>query len=317
MKTPTLRVLALTLAAAAAGLAVVALALLLRSLRQPPEKPEAASAPPVVRESAAPSEALQTPPGETAGPEPARAPQPDADVQAAFDAFLAAQGGTWDLRYESLTTGAFAAAQSGHETEPGSVAASVIKLFVMGAVYDAVEAGTLTHDAVLADLRGMITQSDNSACNRLVTQLGAGSAQQGMDAVNRFAAALGCADTRMNRLMLQPGPENYVSAKDCAIALRQIYSGACVSKEASSEMLELLLAQTVNDRIPAALPPGTPVAHKTGNLANLSCGDVGIVFAPNGDYILCAISNHAQNDTQATEAIAAISRTVYDLVTGA
>lgn len=307
MKTMTLRRLALTLAAVSAGLAVVAAVCLL--LKDPPaqERPARASVPPV----------LESAPAAVPEPDPEPTPEIDAGVQAALDAFLQENPGVWDIRYESLKTDAYAEAQSGHETEPRSVAASVIKLFVMGAVYDAVEQGTLSRDAVYADLSAMITQSDNNACNRLVTQLGAGDAQRGMDAVDRFAAAQGCTGTQMARLMLQPGPENYVTASDCARVLRQIYLGTCVSREASSEMLTLLLGQTVNDRIPARLPQGTPVAHKTGNLANLSCGDVGIVFAPEGDYILCVLSNHAQNDAQTTEAIAALSETVYAIVTGA
>ena len=303
MKTMTLRRLALTLAAVSAGFAVAAAVCLL--LKEPPaqERPAHASVPPVLESAPA------------AVPEPE--PEIDAGVQAALDAFLRENPGVWDIRYESLKTVAYAEAQSGHETEPRSVAASVIKLFVMGAVYDQVEQGALSRDAVYADLSAMITQSDNNACNRLVTQLGAGDAQRGMDAVDRFAAAQGCTGTQMARLMLQQGPENYVTASDCARVLRQIYLGTCVSRDASSEMLTLLLGQTVNDRIPARLPEGTPVAHKTGNLANLSCCDVGIVFAPNGDYILCVLSNHAQNDAQTTEAIAALSETVYAIVTGA
>ena len=243
---------------------------------------------------------------------------PDADpaVQAALEQFLSAQGGTWDIYYESLSDGAFAAVQSNHGAEPRSVAASVIKLFVMGAVYDAVRTGALQHDAVYADLRSMITASDNDACNRLVRLLGGGDPAAGEAAVNRFAQSLGCADVQMNRLMLQNnGTENYVSARDCAAILRLIYEGACVSKSASAEMLELLKGQTVNDRLPAALPQGVTVAHKTGNLSNLSCGDVGIVFSPAGDYILCLLSNYSQNDAQTTGAMATLSRTIYDIVT--
>ena len=243
-------------------------------------------------------------------------PQTDAAVQRALDSFVAAQGGTWDIFYESLETGDGASARSGHEKEPRSVSASVIKLFVMGAVYDAVERGDLRHDDVYGSLTSMITISDNDACNRLVRLLGGGDEKKGIAAVNAFAADLGCKDTQMNRLMLQNnGTENYVTARDCALMLRLIDQGACVSPEASEEMLALLKAQTVNDRLPAALPQGVTVAHKTGNLSNLSCGDVGIVFTDKGDYILCVLSNYSQNDAETTAAIAALSRTVYDIVT--
>ena len=272
------------------------------------ESPAVAAAP-----TASPAETPEAEPDPTPEAEPA--PAANAKVQQAFDDFLAAQGGTWDLCFVSLTDGSEAAAQSGHTAESRSVAASVIKLYVMGAVYDAIAHGALTHDAVYNDLYSMITVSDNSACNRLVTLLGGGDAAAGMQKVNAFAASIGCGDTQMNRLMLQPGTENFVTARDCAAILRLIYQGKCVSADASQEMLKLLRAQTVSDRIPANLPQGTAVAHKTGNLVNLSCGDVGIVFTPNGDYILCMLSNYSQNDGQTTAAMAMLSRTVYDIVT--
>ena len=306
MKPIPLRRPALILAAVAVALAAASLALFVRALRAEDDAPARKAQHTPAAETALPTVAAET---------PAPQPQPDEAVQQAFEDFLTANGGTWDLYYESLGTGAYAEAQSGHAADVRSVAASVIKLFVMGAVYDAVQRGDLSHDAVYVDLKSMITLSDNDACNRLVRLLGSGDAEKGIAAVNRYIQSLGCASTRMNRLMLQPGEENYVTARDCAAILRLIYEGSCVSKSASEEMLALLKAQTVNDRLPANLPQGVTVAHKTGNLINLSCGDVGIVFTPSGDYILCVLSNYSQNDAATTAAIASLSRTVYDRVT--
>ena len=246
---------------------------------------------------------------------PANTAKRDADVQKTLDDFLSTQGGTWDIYYESLSDGSYAAAQSGHDAEPRSVSASVIKLFVMGAVYDAIEQGTLSHDSVYQNLCQMITASDNTACNALVLQLGGGDRDAGIRAVNRFAQSIGCNGTEMTRLMLeQTGTENYVTARDCATILRLIYNGQCVSPDASTEMRTLLLGQTMNNRLPADLPSGTEVAHKTGDLQNLSCCDVGIIFSPAGDYVLCVLSNHSRNDGQTISSIATLSRTVYDVV---
>ena len=313
MKTAALRRLALILAAVAAVLTLVTGALLLHALTRPDPAPAAKHRPTPTAPEKETDLPMATPkPTEKSSPETAQ-PKTDAAVQRALTDFVSTQGGEWDLYYESLETGASASAQSGHAAEPRSVAASLIKLFVMGAVYDAIDRGTLTHDAVYADLKSMITASDNDACNRLVTLLGSGDASAGFAAVNRFARSLGCAQVEMNRLMLQPGTENFVTARDCGAMLRAIYNGVCVSKSASSEMLSLLKGQTVNDRLPAQLPAGVTVAHKTGNLSNLSCGDVGIILTQHGDYILCVISNHSANDGATTAAIATLSRTVYDL----
>jgi beta-lactamase class A len=119
----------------------------------------------------------------------------------------------------------------------------------------------------------------------------------------------------MNRLMLADnGLQNYTGAEDCARFLAAVYRGDCVSPEASREMLELLLAQTVNDRLPARLPEGMPVAHKTGDLSGLCCADVGIVFSPGGDYILCLICNDPPTDSRARDAIVRLSGQVYGIV---
>jgi beta-lactamase class A len=134
-----------------------------------------------------------------------------------------------------------------------------------------------------------------------------------MKAVNAFADSIGCSDSRQNRLMLDDnGLQNYTTAKDCAVILGLIYSGKCVSEKWSAEMLSLLKAQTVNNRLPASLPSGTVTAHKTGDLAKLSCGDVGIIYSPACDYILCAICNDPYSDDGAAKAIAELSRQVYD-----
>ena len=315
---PILRLVALGLAALSLLAAAVAIVLAAGSLTRraaPQAESVDVSASAGILDPAEPEASASAREQEGGSPAKQQTDRKDARVQQAMDQFVTAQSGAWDLYYESLTDGKTAQAQSNHGAEPRSVAASLIKLFVMGAVYDAVQNGSLEHDAVYADLRSMIAASDNDACNRLVTKLGGGDAAAGMTAVNRFAASIGCSDVQMNRLMLKPGSENYVSARDCAAILRMIYQKRLVSADASAEMLALLKEQTVNDRLPAALPQGVTVAHKTGNLPNLSCGDVGIVFTDKGDYILCLISNYSQNDVQTTGAMATFSRTVYDIVT--
>src|SRR5439155_466938 len=54
-----------------------------------------------------------------------------------------------------------------------------------------------------------------------------------------------------------------------------------VSAAASERMLARLERQEINDRLPAALPDGVVVAHKTGNLLGLA-HDAGIIFTPSG-----------------------------------
>ena len=239
-------------------------------------------------------------------------PERDAGLQEILDAFVSGRSASWDLYAASLNGSAFAAASANLPPDGRMVSASLIKLFIAGAVYSSVEQGALRHDEVYDSIRTMITASDNDAANRLVRLLGGGDPAAGMERVNAFAQSIGCAHTHQNRLMLEfNGTENYTSASDCAAALRMIYSGTYVSRTWSDELLQLLLAQTVNNRLPQGVPSGTAVAHKTGDLQNLSCGDVGIVYGPSGAYLLCVINNHSPDDGKTVSDIVSLSSRVY------
>lgn len=238
------------------------------------------------------------------------------EMQSVIRGVTDSSAGAWSVYYESLAEGSY-----GSSADVGGsdkmVSASLIKLFIMGAVYQEIESGILSHDAVYSDIYSMITASDNDAANRLVRALGNGDAAAGMGKVNSFARSIGCSQSEQNRLMLDNnGLQNYVSARDCGVILRMIYEGRCVSQTWSAEMLNCLRAQTVNNRLPAQLPSGVSVAHKTGDLSNLSCGDVGIIFTQHGNYILCVINNQSPDDGQTARDIASLSAQVYAQFTG-
>ena len=143
--------------------------------------------------------------------------------------------------------------------------------------------GTLKamHEGIRLTLRDllhlMITVSDNTATNILIRRLG-------MDAVNRTIARLGLAGTRLNRLLFDDeararGVVNTVSARDAGALLEGIWRGEIVSAEASRQMLEILLDQQLNGKLPFYLHPAKlDVAHKTGEDENLT-HDAGILFA--------------------------------------
>ena len=271
----------------------------------PVETPEVSQAP---EETAAPVE--PSAPAESAIPaEPA---VPASELQQIVEDLRAAHSGNWDIRVEALDGSRLAATT----TVPGQpmVSASIIKLFIMATVYHYIDQGILSHDQCYQLIYNMITVSDNWSTNELIRLLGGGDAAAGMAVVNSYAAQLGCTGTTLNRLMLAGnGLENYTTAADCALVLRMIYEGRCVSGDWSAEMLSVLKQQTVNNRLPAGLP-GVTCAHKTGDLTGLCCADVGIVFAPGGDYIICAICNYPNNDYNAAQAIVSLSAAVYQSV---
>lgn len=220
--------------------------------------------------------------------------------------------GLWAIYVQDLKTGEYLSINNGK-----MVAASLIKLFIMGAVYQAINAGEMENNEMISDMiKRMITISHNESSNKLVEILGQGSHEKGMVLVNNYARSIGCLDTEQQRDMKDyraiPVPEeNYTSVEDCASLLEKIYKYQCISPELDQEMIDLLLAQERNTKIPLLLPAATKIAHKTGELSSVE-NDVGIVFGTKSDYIICVISNELKNSGEARKNISQISKAVYD-----
>ncbi len=213
----------------------------------------------------------------------------------------------------------------GYREKQSVLSASVIKVFIMGAVYDRIcypaedmepIGYTEGYEGELADLlQQMITVSSNEAANRLVEILGDGSFDTGMQVVNDFCKRHGYNGTSLGRRFLgsNAAGDNYVSADDCRQILSDIYYGRLVNEEASEKMLNRLKAQTVKHKIPSGLPAEFGSANKTGEMPDgygLGCieNDMAIVFTPYGDYILVVLSSElGGRNTQAQTTISGIS----------
>mgnify|MGYP000706601035 FL=1 len=83
-------------------------------------------------------------------------------------------------------------------------AASLIKLYIMGAVYEDYDSlsSKYSKDQLDNALNSMITVSDNDAANTLVNYLGGGDNTAGMARVNKFCQDHGYTSTSMGRLLL-------------------------------------------------------------------------------------------------------------------
>lgn len=68
----------------------------------------------------------------------------------------------------------------------------------------------------------------------------------------------------------EAGLHNLVCARDLALTLQALVAGTPASRRACDEMLAVLAAQQINDAIPAGLPTGTRVAHKSGWVEGVS-----------------------------------------------
>jgi beta-lactamase class A len=64
----------------------------------------------------------------------------------------------------------------------------------------------------------------------------------------------------------EKGLNNTTTARDLSTLLLAIADGHAAKPATTRELLRILEAQEFNDGIPAGLPQGTRVAHKTGNI---------------------------------------------------
>jgi beta-lactamase class A len=143
-------------------------------------------------------------------------------------------------------------------------------------------------------VEAMITFSDNVSALVLYSRVGWSN-------LHSLLQAIGLQDSVIDEYNLT------TSARDMAILLEAMACGEAIDPDSSSEMIEVLTRQELNSKIPALLPPDVKVAHKTGEWDD-AAHDVGIVFAPSGEYLVAILSSHGwANDT-----IAEISALIYE-----
>lgn len=164
-------------------------------------------------------------------------------------------------------------------------------------------------------LERMIVRSSNLATNELVALVGAENA-------NATAHALGATHLRVLRGVedikaFDAGLNNTTTSSDLAVLLERIERHEALSAGSAQLMKEILLRQQFNDEIPAGLPPGTPVAHKTGSIT-ATLHDAAIVYPPGRKpYVLVVLTRAIPQEPVARSLIADVSRLTWNYATGA
>ena len=156
----------------------------------------------------------------------------------------------------------------------------------------------------------MIDKSSNLATNLLLAKVGAARVTAAMRALDAYDVQVlrGVEDGKA----YAAGVNNTVTAYDLMLILRALAEGRAVSPAASARMVQVLAGQELNEKIPAGLPPGVRVAHKTGDITGIH-HDAAIVYPPGGSpYILVVLTAGFQEESEANDAIAAVSRAVWE-----
>jgi beta-lactamase class A len=154
----------------------------------------------------------------------------------------------------------------------------------------------------------MITVSSNFATNLLIERLGA-------KRIQATTIQLGAPGMRVLRGVeddkaFQKGLNNTTTARALMALLLKLANGEAVDRPSSEQMIAVLERQTFHDRIPAGLPPGTVVAHKTGEITKIQ-HDAAIVFAKR-PFVLVVLVRGQSDPKIGSKLIADITRTLYD-----
>jgi beta-lactamase class A len=182
------------------------------------------------------------------------------------------------------------------------------------------DANSAVHNAIGKMMRvdelayHMITTSSNLATNLLLGVIGP-------DSVNRTLKELDVDDgIELKRgvedeLAFDKGISNMVTADGLLRILVLLSEGKAFSPALSRRMMDILHGQEFNQGIPARLPKGARVAHKTGEISTVA-HDAGVIYLPKRKpYGLVILTEWAPEGTGRSRTIATISHTIYEFLT--
>ena len=182
------------------------------------------------------------------------------------------------------------------------------------------DANSVVHNAIGKMMRvdelayHMITTSSNLATNLLLGVIGP-------DAVNQTLGELDVDEgIELRRgvedeLAFEKDINNRVIAEGLLRILVMLAEGKAFSPALSRRMMDILHGQEFNQGIPARLPKGTRVAHKTGEISTVA-HDAGVVYLPKRKpYVLVILTEWDAAATGRSRTIAAISHAIYEFLT--
>ncbi len=157
----------------------------------------------------------------------------------------------------------------------------------------------------------MITVSSNFATNLLIEKLG-------VENIRRTVKQLGADDQGGMQVLrgvedgkaFEKGLNNSTTARGLLMLFDKLGRGQAVDGPSDAAMIAILKRQKVRDAIPAGVPPGTAIAHKTGSITRIH-HDAGIVYGPR-PYVLVLLVRGIDDHKKSGALMAELSRIVYN-----
>ncbi len=157
----------------------------------------------------------------------------------------------------------------------------------------------------------MITRSSNLATNILIEFADARRVTATMRAfgADSIEVLRGVEDLKA----YEAGMSNTTTARDLGVIFTALAEGRAASDSATAAMLAILERQQFNEGIPAGLPAGTRVAHKTGAITAIN-HDAAIVYPTGGGgapYVLVILVRGIEDHDESSRLIATLSEITY------
>ncbi|MEA2766457.1 MAG: beta-lactamase class [Gemmatimonadaceae bacterium] len=182
------------------------------------------------------------------------------------------------------------------------------------------DANSAVHNAIGKMMRvdelayHMITTSSNLATNLLLGVIGTDAVNQTLrelDVDEGIELRRGVED----ELAFDKDINNRVTAEGLLRILVMLAEGKAFSPALSRRMMDILHGQEFNQGIPARLPKGARVAHKTGEISTVA-HDAGVVYLPKRKpYVLVILTEWDAAATGRSRTIAGISHAIYEFLT--
>jgi beta-lactamase class A len=253
-------------------------------------------------------------------------PQADDALQHDLTEFLKTQQGAYGVAIRDLNGGLGASYEPDDRFQLGSL----FKLFLMYEVVRQMQQGTFGLEATIQTigdysfpeppggippstratveeaLTAMITVSSNAAALALIELV----TPVALEAAPRRAGVWGT----VIEVTALGAPGHYQidargSAHDVLEFLVKLDHQELTGPSTDRRMIDLLLKQQIEDRLPRLLPPDVPIAHKTADIDDFT-HDAGIVYLPGRPFAIAVLAQ-GTNPTDGKAIVAEVGRIAY------
>lgn len=250
------------------------------------------------------------------------------NLQNVIDPLLSGSSGSYAIFIKNLKTGESYSFNEHRHYDT----ASLYKLWVMGTAFERIQKGTLDENQEIKEDIEVLNEkfsiaSESAELTEGSLELSVHDALEKMITISdNYSALLLAWKLRLSTIAAYLQRHGFLESKvgvhgdsptstasDIGLFFEKLYKGELGDSRRTTQMLDLLKRQRLNEKLPKYLPETVSIAHKTGELGEFS-HDAGIVYTPGGDYIIVVLTE-TNAPADAVVRISKISSAIYSYFT--